>query len=387
MLIATIEKAHIVRGRIKETDMRKSFLGIFSGLVLLTMASAPARAVDYTLETVVEGLDAPWGLAFLPGGDMLVTELTGALRIIRNGKLVAAPVANVPESTYGGQGGLMDIVLHPDFADNRLVYLSLSVGTADASALRVIRARFTGAALQDISTVFEAAPKKRGLVHYGARMTFLADKTLLITVGDGFDLREQAQNKANHFGSIVRVTDSGKVPGDNPFVADDAAQPEIFSIGHRNQQSIAQDPETGIIYETEHGPRGGDELNIIRPGQNYGWPIATYGIDYSGARISPYTQYEGTQPPIVNWTPSIGPSGMIVYRGDNFPAWQGDIFVTSLIDAHVIRVDMQDGAVKGQEFLFDEIGDRLRDIRTAPNGDIYILSEGESGKLWRVSNR
>lgn len=367
--------------------MHKSLMTVLAALVALGVSGLPTRAADYTLEPVVEGLDSPWALAFLPSGDMLVSELTGALRVIRNGKLVAAPVANVPESTYGGQGGLMDIALHPDYADNQLIYLSLSVGTVDASALRVIRARFTGTALEDISTVFEAAPKKAGLVHYGARMVFLKDKTLLITVGDGFDLREQAQNKANHFGTIVRVTDSGKVPADNPFVGDDTAQPEIFSIGHRNQQSIVQDPLTGVIYETEHGPRGGDELNIIRPAANYGWPIATYGIDYSGARISPYSEYAGTQAPLVNWTPSIGPSGMTLYRGGNFPAWEGDIFVTSLIDAHVIRVDMEGDEVKGQEFLFAEIGDRLRDIRTGPDGNIYILSEGAVGKLWRVSNR
>jgi len=367
--------------------MRNGLKTVLAAFLVIAMSAQATRAADYSLEPVVDGLDSPWGLAILPNGDMLVTELTGALRVIRNGKLVAAPVENVPESTYGGQGGLMDIVLHPDYAENQYIYLSLSVGTAAASALRVIRARFTGTALEDISTIFEAAPKKAGLVHYGARMTFLQDKTLLITVGDGFDLREQAQNKANHFGSIVRVTDSGKVPDDNPFVGDDAAQPEIFTIGHRNPQSITQDPLTGVIYETEHGPRGGDELNIIRPAANYGWPIATYGIDYSGARISPYTQYEGTQSPLVNWTPSIGPSGMTLYRGGNFPAWQGDIFVTSLIDAHVIRVDMENGAVQGQEFLFAEIGDRLRDIRTGADGNIYILSEGAVGKLWRVSNR
>ena len=367
--------------------MRNCMKTVLAALLVIGVSAQAARAVDYTLETVVEGLDSPWGLAVLPSGDMLVTELTGALRVIRNGKLVAAPVENVPDSIYGGQGGLMDIVPHPDYVDNQYIYLSLSVGTADASALRVIRARFTGTSLEDISTIFEAAPKKRGLVHYGARMAFLQDKTLLITVGDGFDLREQAQNKANHFGSIVRVTDSGKVPEDNPFVGDDAAQPEIYTIGHRNPQSIVQDPATGVIYETEHGPRGGDEVNIIRPAANYGWPIATYGIDYSGARISPYTQYEGTEQPIVNWTPSIGPSGMTLYRGNNFPDWQGDIFVTSLIDAHVIRVDMENGAVQGQEFLFAEIGDRLRDIRTGADGNIYILSEGAVGKLWRVSNR
>ena len=357
-----------------------------SGMMSGNKAAAQGFA-NYNLETIVDGLDSPWGLAILPDGDMLITELTGDLRHIRNGKLVAQAVAGVPQSLYGGQGGLMDIVIHPDYAQNRYVYLSLSVGTASANALRVIRARFTGTALEDVSTIFESAPSKNTKVHYGARMVFLPDNTLLINVGDGFDLREQAQNLSNHFGSSVRVTDDGKVPQDNPFIGVAGAQPEIYSYGHRNQQSIAVERSTGKIYQTEHGPRGGDELNLIEPGKNYGWPIATYGIDYSGARISPYTSYEGTKQPLVNWTPSIGPSGMTIYNGAQFPDWQGDIFVTSLIDAHVIRVDMENGAVQGQEFLFAEIGDRLRDIRTGRDGNIYILSEGAVGKLWRVSNR
>lgn len=374
--------------------MRKSVQFIAFHLASLTVAVAliiaaptPAKAADYDLTMLVDGLDSPWALAFLPNGDMLVSELTGALRIIRNGKLVSEPVANVPDSTYGGQGGLMDIALHPDFETNQLLYLSLSVGTAQASALRVVRARFTDSALEDVSTVFEAAPKKNGLVHYGARMTFLDDKSLIIGVGDGFDLREQAQNKANHFGTMVRVTDSGKVPSDNPFIADEAAQPEIYSIGHRNPQSIVQDPQSGLIYATEHGPRGGDELNLIEAGKNYGWPIATFGIDYSGARISPYTQYEGMTQPLVQWTPSIAPAGMTLYRGTQFADWQGDIFVTSLVFNYAVRVDMENGQAVGQEIMFREIGDRLRDIRSGPDGALYILSEGENGKLWRASRR
>ena len=365
--------------------MRKSHFTKIVGLALALLTAAPATAEEYRLETVAEGLDMPWGLAFLPGGDLLVTELTGKLRVIRNGKLVAEPVAGVPDSVYGGQGGLMDIALHPDFADNKLVYLSLSVGTAAANALRVVRGRFTGSALEEVSTVFEAAPRKAGLVHYGARMAFMPDKSLLITVGDGFDLREEAQNRGNHFGSIVRVTDSGKVPVDNPFTADDAAQPEIYSYGHRNPQSILFDAPSGRIYATEHGPRGGDELNHIEAGKNYGWPIATFGIDYSGARISPYTAYAGTEQPLVNWAPSIGPSGMTLYRGGRFAGWQGDIFVTSLIDRHIIRIDMEDGQVRGQEVLFGEIEDRPRDIRTGPDGALYVLSEGDNGKIWRIS--
>lgn len=357
-----------------------------SGLIASNQASAQGMA-GYNLETVVDGLDSPWGLAILPDGDMLITELTGDLRHIRNGKLVAQAVAGVPQSLYGGQGGLMDIVIHPNYDENRYVYLSLSVGTDDANALRVIRGRFTGTALEDISTIFESAPSKNTLVHYGARMAFLPDNTLLINVGDGFDLREQAQNLSNHFGSLVRVTDDGKVPQDNPFIGVAGAQPEIYSYGHRNQQSIAVERGSGKIYQTEHGPRGGDELNLIEAGKNYGWPVATYGIDYSGARISPYTSYEGTKQPLLDWTPSIGPSGMTIYDGAQFPDWQGDIFVSSLIYSKIIHIDMVNGAPQQQSDMFSEIGDRLRDIRTGADGALYILSEGDNGKLWRVSRR
>lgn len=362
-----------------------SGLGL-SGLIASNQASAQGMA-GYNLETVVDGLDSPWGLAILPDGDMLITELTGDLRHIRNGKLVAQAVAGVPQSLYGGQGGLMDIVIHPNYDENRFVYLSLSVGTDDANALRVIRGRFTGTALEDISTIFESAPSKNTLVHYGARMAFLPDNTLLINVGDGFDLREQAQNLSNHFGSLVRVTDDGKVPQDNPFIGVAGAQPEIYSYGHRNQQSIAVERGSGKIYQTEHGPRGGDELNLIEAGKNYGWPIATFGIDYSGARISPYTSYDGTEQPLVDWSPSIGPSGMTIYDGAQFPDWQGDIFVSSLIYSKIIHIDMVNGAPQQQSDMFSEIGDRLRDIRTGADGALYILSEGDNGKLWRVSRR
>ena len=357
-----------------------------SGLIASNQASAQGMA-GYNLETVVDGLDSPWGLAILPDGDMLITELTGDLRHIRNGKLVAQAVAGVPQSLYGGQGGLMDILIHPNYDENRYVYLSLSVGTDDANALRVIRGRFTGTALEDISTIFESAPSKNTLVHYGARMAFLPDNTLLINVGDGFDLREQAQNLSNHFGSLVRVTDDGKVPQDNPFIGVAGAQPEIYSYGHRNQQSIAVERGSGKIYQTEHGPRGGDELNLIEAGKNYGWPVATFGIDYSGARISPYTSYDGTEQPLADWTPSIGPSGMTIYDGAQFPDWQGDIFVSSLIYSKIIHIDMVDGAPERQSDMFSEIGDRLRDIRTGADGALYILSEGDNGKLWRVSRR
>ena len=354
---------------------------------LIGFAAQAAFANDYTLEEVVNGIDMPWGIAFLPDGDMLVTELSGQLRLIREGELQPQPVAGVPKSYYAGQGGLMDVLLHPDFAANKLVYLSLAVGDRDANTLRVIRGRFDGAAFEDVETVFEAAPTRDTPAHYGGRMTFLPDNTLLVTVGDGFDFREDAQNRANHYGTIVRVSETGKVPADNPYVDDPAALPEVWSYGHRNAQSIIYDAITDTVFQTEHGPRGGDELNIIEPAKNYGWPAITYGIDYSGLRISPYTSHEGMEQPLKYWDPSFGPSGMTVYRGGAFPDWDGDIFMTSLVFNHVIRVEM-DGRVSGaQQILFDEIGERLRDIRTGPDGALYILSEGTGagdGRIWRV---
>lgn len=377
-------EAHDIGKVIMKFALKLALIG-WAGLVGFTAQTALAS--DYILEEVVNGLDMPWGIAFLPDGDMLVTELSGQLRLVREGELQAQPVAGVPESYYAGQGGLMDIHLHPDFATNNLVYLSLAVGDIDANALRVIRGRFDGAALQDVETVFEAAPSKDTAVHYGGRMTFLPDNTLLVAVGDGFDYREDAQNRANHYGTIVRVSEAGKVPADNPYVDDPAALPEVWSYGHRNPQSIIYDADTDTVFQSEHGPRGGDELNIIEPAKNYGWPAITYGIDYTGLRISPYTSHEGMEQPLEYWDPSFGPSGMTVYRGRLFPAWDGDIFMTSLIFNHVVRVEM-DGRVSGsQQILFGEIGERLRDIRTGLDGALYILSEGtgeEDGRIWRV---
>ena len=363
--------------------MRRHMEKFFTALPMLVFLAMPAAASGYKLDTLIDNLDAPWGLAILPSGDMLITQLGGDLRLIRNGRLVETPIANVPDSFYAGQGGLMDIVLHPDYAQNQLVYLSLAVGKYRANALRVVRGKFNGSALENVQTVFESAPTKNTAAHYGGRMAFLPDKTLLITVGEGFDLREEAQNLGNHFGTTIRVTDSGKVPSDNPFTERAGAQPEIWSYGHRNAQAIVVDRQSGRVFQAEHGPRGGDELNLIEPGNNYGWPIATFGLDYSGARISPYTEYEGMAQPLLHWTPSIAPSAMVLYRGAQFPQWDGDIFVTSLVFNYVVRVDMQGGTPNKQEIMFEEIDARLRDIHVGADGALYLLSD--DGKLWRVS--
>ena len=372
-------KAHILMSRF-----------VVAGFLWLGMG-APLMAQSYQLDKFIDGLEKPWALAFLPNGDMLFTEWKGTLRHVKNGALVSAPIGGVPEAYVAGQGGLMDIVLHPDFEHNRLVYLSLAIGNGKANRLRIIRGRLEVGRLENIQTVFESAPDKQPPVHYGGRMAFLPDKTLLITVGDGFNYREEAQNIGNHFGTIVRVADAGKIPRDNPFVDDERAQPEIWSYGHRNAQSLIYDAMSDSVFQTEHGPQGGDELNHIKRGKNYGWPIATYGLNYSGARVSPYREYPNTESPLLHWTPSIGPSGMMLYDGPQFPEWRGDIFVTSLVFEYAIRVDMKGVHPTGeQEIIFAEIGARLRDIRMGPDGAIYILAEesaDNAGAIYRVTKK
>ncbi|WP_231471406.1 PQQ-dependent sugar dehydrogenase [Thioalkalivibrio sp. HK1] len=347
------------------------------------------QAQGYRLEVIAQGFDLPWSVAFLPGGDMLITELSGTLHLVRDEKRIDEPIAGVPPAYFAGQGGLMDVVLHPKHAENRLVYLSLAAGDRRRNHTRIVRGTLDldGMRLLDVETVFDALPEKDTAVHYGARMAFLGDGTLLISIGDGFDFREEAQNIGNHLGTMVRITDTGEVPKDNPFIGLSGARPEIYSYGHRNPQGVFYDAKSGRIFQIEHGARGGDELNLIEPGVNYGWPITTWGIDYSGARISPYTTYPGTAQPLHHWTPSIAPSGMTIYRGAAFPEWTGDIFVTSLVFRKVVRLDMDKTEVSGTEDLFAEIDARIRDVRTGPDGLIYILSEpagDESGKIWRV---
>ncbi len=306
-----------------------------------------------------------------------MTERDGKLRVIRDGALVAEPVAGVPAPYVKSQGGLFDVLLHPDFAANRTIFLSYAAGTPEANATRVVSATFDGAALSDVKTIFETKPLKNTPVHYGGRLALLADRTLLITIGDGFNYREKAQDLANGMGKIVRVNLDGAVPADNPFAAAEGKLPEIWSYGHRNQQGLAIDAATGTVWSSEHGPMGGDEINIIEPGVNYGWPIATYGLDYSGAQISPFTEYEGTRQPVKYWVPSIGPSGLAVYRGDLFAGWKGDLLVGALAIPALHRVDIEDGEIVGEERYL--VGERIRDVREGPDGAIYVTTEDHDG--------
>ena len=363
---------------------------IWLAAIVCVLASSVAAQVGYRLTTVAEGLSFPWCLAFLPNGDMLVTERSGDLRVIRDGVLDPQAVAGVPPVFVRGQGGLFDVLPHPDFSSNGLLYLSYAHREAGGNATRIARGRFDGATLHDVAPIFTVSPLKRPPMHYGGRMLFLPDGTLLLTTGDGFVHREEAQRLDNLLGKVVRLRDDGSVPPDNPFVDAPNARPEIWTYGHRNPQGIVVAPSASgeaTVYLHEHGPRGGDELNRLTPAVNYGWPVATFGIDYNGAVISPFTEYAGMEQPLLHWTPSIAPAGMAWYDGDLFPAWHGDLFVTSLVFNRIERIDLEAGEIVRQERLFEEIGQRLRDIRTGPDGRLYILTDSASGSVIRVDPR
>jgi glucose/arabinose dehydrogenase len=351
---------------------------------VLLCGTLAAQAAGYRIQTLAEGLEHPWSLAFLPDGRMLVSERPGRLRVIMDGELLPAPVAGVPAVYAASQGGLLEVLPDPGFADNGLLYLSFAHGTPRANATRVVRARLDGMTLHAVEPIFTARPGKRTPVHYGGRMAFLPDGTLVIGLGDGFDYREQAQRLDSHLGKIVRIRPDGSVPDDNPFVGRADALPEIWSLGHRNVQGLVYDAERGALFSHEHGPRGGDELNRIVPGGNYGWPLATHGVDYTGARITPFTEYPGTQAPLWQWTPSIAPAGLARYDGDLFPHWRGDLFVAALAARQVRRLRLHGDAVIEEETLFAELGERLRDVRAGPDGALYLLTDSPRGRLLRV---
>jgi glucose/arabinose dehydrogenase len=350
------------------------------GLAWVTVVNAQ----DYRIETIAEGLSHPWSIAFLPDGEMLVTERDGYLRSIRDDRLNPVAIRGVPEVYVAGQGGLFDVVIDPDYERTGYIYLSYAQGTRKANATQVARARLEENQLVDLEVIFTVEPTKDTPHHFGGRMVFLPDGTLVITTGDGFDFREKAQVLDSLLGKTVRINPDGTIPGDNPFSGTPGARPEILSYGHRNPQAIVLDPETGRIYLHEHGPRGGDELNIIEPGKNYGWPVITWGIDYNGARISPYTEYTGMEQPIVYWVPSIAPAGMDIYYGDVFPEWRGDLFVAALAEKTIRRLDMENGAVVDQEVMFGSLDERMRDVRVGPDGFLYLLTDGANGKVLRV---
>ena len=353
-------------------------------LCLLFLLVSSAQAEEYKIETVAEGLSYPWAIAFLPNGDMLVTERSGQLRRITDGELQQEPIANLPDLHIDGQGGLLDIIPDPEFAMNHRLYLSFSIGSKSANALRVISARLDGNKLENITTLFTASPTKDTPHHFGGRLALMPDSTLLITVGEGFDYREKAQSLDNHFGKLIRLNKDGTVPADNPFTGREDALPEIWTYGHRNPQGLLVSAD-GTVWLHEHGPRGGDELNRIEPGKNYGWPAITHGVDYSGAYVSPFTEAEGMEQPVIYWSPSIAPGGFCEYQGDLFPEWKGNLFVAALAEKSVRRLVMENGKVKSQETMFTELDQRIREVRAGPDGYLYLLTDSDEGKMLRVS--
>jgi glucose/arabinose dehydrogenase len=341
---------------------------------------------DYRLVTVADGLVQPWSIAFLPGGDTLITERPGRLRILRQGKLLPQAVEGVPKVYHVGQGGLLEVMPHPNFASNRLLYLTYSKpGAAEGdSRTALIRARFENDKLVDVKEIFDAVSKGRG--HYSGKIAFDKNGYLFLTLGDrqvppeGNLEAHPAQDLTNHHGKVVRLHDDGRVPADNPFVNRAGAKPEIWSYGHRNLQGLAVHPETGDLWADEHGPQGGDELNRIQPGKNYGWPVIGFGVNYTtGLAIHSGTHRDGMEQPVKVWVPSIGISGMTIYSGDKFPAWRGNFFVGGMAGQQLSRLTMKDDRVVNEELLVQQMG-RIRDIRQGLDGFIYLVTDDRDGK-------
>jgi len=340
-------------------------------------------SADYRVVPLAGGLSHPWALAFLPEGDILISERPGRLRIFRDGALLPDPVPGLPDITATGQGGLLDLALHPDFDDNRWLYFTYAAAVGRGVTTRLARARLEGDRLQDIEVLFTAEPASRGGRHFGSRIVFDNDGYVFLSVGDRGDM-PRAQRLDDHAGSIIRLHDDGRVPQDNPFVGRADTRPEIYAWGVRNPQGMALHPETGMLWEHEHGPRGGDEINIIEPGLNYGWPVITHGIDYSGAVIGEgIREKEGMEQPLHHWTPSIAPSGMAFYEGDAFPGWDGDLLVGALAHRHLARLSLDDDAVVSEVRMLEDQNRRIRDARVR-DGLIYVLTDHDPGELLRI---
>lgn len=370
------------------------YAGIWASVV--TSLALPAHAqeppsIAYETEVVVSGLAHPWGMDTLPDGRFLVTEREGRLRVVsRDGELYDEPVSGLPQVWVEAQGGLFAVKLAPDYAESNLIYWTYACGSKDDSstcfARAVLQEKNDGQfSVSEVEEVFRSSPGRTGSAHYGGRFVFMPDDTIILGLGDGFDYREQAQKPENHLGSVVRMNLDGSVPDDNPLIGLSQADPYTYSFGHRNVQGVVYDERRARLYTIDQGPRGGDELNIMRPGANYGWPLLTSGLDYNFARITPYSDLPGMTDPILEWTPSIAPAGMTQYYGDVFNAWRGDLFVSALVAMKVQRVRLSGARVSEQEDLFAELERRIRYVYTGSDGFLYLLTDHADGELIRVT--
>jgi aldose sugar dehydrogenase len=373
---------------------------LLSLMVLLSACSAPPatsqeggaarsptpQSVDgaVQVETVVRGLEHPWALAFLPDGRMIVTERPGRVRIVdKNGRL-SPPLTGVPRVRAAGQGGLLDVAIDPKFAENQLVYLSYAEPGDGGAGTSVARGRLGGRGLENVEVIYRQQPKTGGGNHFGSRLVFDRDGKLFVTQGDRFDQRPRVQDLSSTIGKIVRINPDGSIPQNNPFVGKQGARPEIWSYGHRNLQGAALHPETGQLWTVEHGARGGDELNHPEAGKNYGWPVITYGVDYSGAKIGEGTAKAGMEQPVYYWDPVIAPSGLLFYTGDAFPEWKGNILVGSMQPGGLVRLVLQDGKVAKEERYRGGLGARIRDVAQGPDGLVYVVTDEGDGRVLRV---
>lgn len=344
----------------------------------------PSSAGELVVETVASGLENPWGLAFLPDGRMLVTERPGRLRLVTPQGELSRPLTGLPNVTGRGQGGLLDVAIDPGFSENRLVYFSFAEPRQGGNGTSVGRGRLNANAtgLDDVTVIFRQMPAINSSMHFGSRLVFDRSGGLFVTLGDRFGHRDEAQNPQNHIGKLVRISPYGSVPADNPKKP--GWQPEIWSIGHRNVQGAALHPGTGQIWTVEHGARGGDEVNTPKAGLNYGWPVITYGIDYSGAKIGEGTAKAGMEQPLFYWDPSIAPSGAAFYTGERWPSWKNSLFVGALAGQMLIRLSTNGETVTGEERLLTTMGERIRDVRQGPDGYLYLLVDDAKGKLLRL---
>lgn len=339
---------------------------------------------EFLLQTVVTGLEHPWSMAFLPSGDILVTERPGRLRLVVDGALQSEPIAGLPEITAEGQGGLLDIALHPDYESNGWLYFSYSHTTDGGLSTHLARAQFNqrNFELRAVEELFVASPGMPGGRHFGGRIVIDNDHFVYLTVGDR-GVMSSAQDLTNHAGSTIRLHDDGRVPDDNPLMDQSAARSELYTWGNRNGQGMVVHPDTGAIWQHEHGPRGGDEINLIRAGRNYGWPLVTHGVNYNGTPITEHTSMDGMEDPLLHWTPSIAPSGMAIYTGDEFPEWNGDVFVGALAGQRVQRIRFDGTNVVEQEDLLTNFNTRIRDTRDGPDGTLWLLTDEPRGRLMR----
>ncbi|WP_022722705.1 PQQ-dependent sugar dehydrogenase [Rhodopseudomonas sp. B29] len=341
-----------------------------------------------TVQTIARDLDHPWSLAFLPDDRMLVTERPGRMRIVSAQGTLSPPLQGVPEVWARGQGGLLDVALDKDFAGNKTIYFCFAERDGSGGRTALARAALVDGdkpKLDQVKVIFRQDGPLSSGNHYGCRIAQAPDGKLFATLGEHFTYRDEAQNLANHLGKIIRLNPDGSVPTDNPFVGRSDAKPEIWSYGHRNEQGLAINPANGDLWEIEHGPRGGDEVNIIAKGKNYGWPVIGFGIDYNGAKIHESTSQPGMEQPIKYWVPSIAPSGMAFYTGKLFPKWDGSLFTGALAGQMLVRLSLDGDKVTGEERLLQTLHERIRDVRQGPDGALWLLTDSSQGRILRVT--